>query len=70
LRGRYEQGPAPRRCCVDHVSRKKMGCVSALIALGSNPHDIRLTLVGTCALIFGMGAALTGLVFRVTEDMP
>jgi hypothetical protein len=55
---------------VDHVSRKKMGCVSALIALGSNPHDIRLTLVGTCALIFGIGAALTGLVFRVTEDMP
>ena len=42
--------------------------VSALIALASNPHDIRLTLVATCALMFGMGAALTGLVFKVTED--
>ena len=42
--------------------------VSALIALGSNPHDILLKFVGTCALMFGIGAALTGLVFKVTED--
>jgi hypothetical protein len=42
--------------------------VRALIALGSNPHDALLTFVGTCALMFGMGAALTGLVFKVTED--
>jgi len=41
--------------------------VSALIALGSNPHDILLTFVGTCALMFGVGAALTGLVFKLTE---
>ena len=33
--------------------------VSALIALGSNPHDM-----------FGVGATLTGLVFKLTEDMP
>jgi len=39
--------------------------VSALIALGSNPHDILLTFVGTCALMFGVGAALTGLVFKL-----
>ena len=44
--------------------------VSALIALGSNPHDILPTFVGTCALMFGVGAALTGLVFKLTEDMP
>lgn len=44
--------------------------VSALIALGSNPHDILLTFVGTCALMFGVGATLTGLVFKLTEDMP
>ena len=43
--------------------------VRALIALSPNPNDILLTIVGTCALMFGMGAALTGLVFRLTEDM-
>jgi hypothetical protein len=31
--------------------------VSALIAMGSNPHDTMLTFVGTCALMFGVGAA-------------
>jgi hypothetical protein len=36
----------------------------------SNPHDTLLSLVGPCALMFGMGAALTGLVFRVMEDLP
>ena len=44
--------------------------VSTLIAASSHPHDILLTFVGTCALMFGMGAALTAIVFRVTEDMP
>jgi len=44
--------------------------VSALIALSPNPDDILLTIVATCALMFGIGAALTGLVFRLTEDMP
>jgi hypothetical protein len=43
--------------------------VSALIALSPSPDDILLTIVGTCALMFGMGAAFTGLVFRLTEDM-
>jgi hypothetical protein len=42
--------------------------VSALIAMGSNPHDIMLTFVGTCALMFGVGAALTAIVFKVTEQ--
>ena len=42
--------------------------VSALIDLGSNPHDILLTFVATCALMFGMGAALTGLAFKMTEE--
>jgi hypothetical protein len=45
--------------------------VSAPIALGSNPHDILLTFVGICAaLMSSIGAALTGLVFKLTEDMP
>jgi hypothetical protein len=36
----------------------------------ANPHGIRLTFVGTCALMFGVGADLTDLVFKLTEDMP
>lgn len=44
--------------------------VSALLAGASNAHETLLTFVGTCVLMFGMGAALTGLVFRVTENMP
>ena len=44
--------------------------VSALIAANSHPHDILLIFVGTCALMFGMGAALTGLMFRATEGKP
>jgi hypothetical protein len=42
--------------------------VSALIAFGSNPHGILLTFVGTCALMLGAGAALTRLMFKLTED--
>ena len=42
--------------------------VSPLIAASSDPHDILLTFVGTCALMFGIGAALTAIVFKVTED--
>ena len=41
--------------------------VSALIVASSHPQDIQLTFVGTCALMFGVGAALTAVVFKVTE---
>jgi hypothetical protein len=43
--------------------------VGALIALSRNPHDVLLTFVGTCAVMFGTGAALTALAFKVTEDV-
>ena len=42
--------------------------VSALIAMGSNPHDTMLTFVGSCALTFSVGATLTAIAFRVTEQ--
>ena len=42
--------------------------VSSVIAMASNPHDIMLTFVGTCALMFGVGAGLTAIVFKVTEQ--
>ena len=42
--------------------------VSALLALGSNPHDSMLTFVSTCALMFGIGAALTAIAFKMAED--
>jgi predicted cation transporter len=42
--------------------------VGALIAMGSNPHDVMLRFVGTCALMFGVGAALTAIAFKVTEQ--
>ena len=42
--------------------------VSGLIAFGSNPHDIMQMLAFTCALTFGLGATLTAVVFKLTED--
>jgi hypothetical protein len=42
--------------------------VRTLIAMGSNPNDTMLTFVGTCALMFGVGATLTAIAFRVTEQ--
>ncbi|WP_024507977.1 hypothetical protein [Bradyrhizobium sp. ARR65] len=42
--------------------------VRALIAMGSNPNDTTLTFVGTCALMFGVGATLTAIAFRVAEQ--
>lgn len=44
------------------------GGVSALIAASSNPHHIELTVVVTCALIFGVGAALTAVLFKMMES--
>jgi len=42
--------------------------VSGLIAFGSNPYDIMQMLAFTCALTFGLGATLTAVVFKLTED--
>jgi len=42
--------------------------VGELMKVSSNRHDMLLTLVGTCALMFGMGSALTALAFKLTED--
>jgi hypothetical protein len=42
--------------------------VSALIAMGSHSHATMLTFVGSCALTFGVGATLTAVAFRVTEQ--
>ncbi len=42
--------------------------VGKLIPVGSDPYFTLLTFVGTCALMFGIGATLTGIVFIVTED--
>jgi hypothetical protein len=42
--------------------------VGKLIAAGSDPYHTLLTFVGTCTLMFGVGATLTGIVFVVTED--
>jgi hypothetical protein len=38
----------------------------ALIAASSD--DVLLVFVSTCALMFGVGAALTGFVLRITQD--
>jgi hypothetical protein len=43
--------------------------VSRLMAFGPNPHDIMKMLVLTCALTFGLGATLTAIVFKLTEDI-
>src|SRR6266436_777754 len=55
------------RIDLDPDPRLRRECTDSL---GSNPHDILLTFVGTCALMFGVGAALTGLVFKLTEACP
>jgi hypothetical protein len=44
--------------------------VSALIALGSNPHDILLTFVGTCALNVRRRCGLDGPCVQVDGGMP
>jgi hypothetical protein len=38
------------------------------MAFGSNPHDIMQILAFTCALTFGLGATLTAIVFKLTEE--
>ena len=42
--------------------------VSALIGYGSPSESAMLMFVGTCTIIFGIGATLTGLAITWTED--
>jgi protein-S-isoprenylcysteine O-methyltransferase Ste14 len=42
--------------------------VGELIKVNSHPHDMLRMLVGTYALMFGVGAALTALAFKLIED--
>lgn len=44
--------------------------VLTLISLSDNPHAMLVTFVGTAALMFGVGAALTGLIFMFEEAEP
>jgi hypothetical protein len=42
--------------------------IATLIKYSLAPDAAMLMLVGTCAIIFGIGAALTGLAITLTED--
>jgi hypothetical protein len=42
--------------------------VTGLMSYSPNPPATLLTFAGTCATTFGIGAALTGLLFRLAAD--
>jgi hypothetical protein len=41
---------------------------ATLMSYSPNPPATLLTFAGTCATTFGIGAALTGVLFRLAED--
>lgn len=42
--------------------------IAAMIRYSHAPRDTMLMFVGTCAIAFGIGATLTGLVISLTEN--
>lgn len=42
--------------------------IATLISYSANPAAILSKFIGTCAITFGIGATLTGLVITLTED--